>query len=145
MQNYHQMCLKLLANVFTTAKGRASMRDQAKASYLIEFCNTSFKSCNQKVSFHAAVVLFNYLLAFETETKKPYNQLLELSIRGIDELLKKPEITDKDTLVALILCICRVLFKNHEMCVFVEDPAQSFFKDTMMALKGRSASLAPEV
>ena len=139
------MCLKLLANVFTTAKGRASMRDKAKASYLIEFCNTSFKSCNPKVTFHAAIVLFNYLLAFETESKKPYNHLLEQSIRAIDEVLKKPEITDKDTLVALLLCICRVLFKNHEMCVWVEDAAQKFFKDTMVALKERSAALAPEV
>lgn len=94
-----------------------------KASYLIEFCNTSFKSCNQKVAFHAAVVLFNYLLAFETESKKPYNHILEQSIRSIDEVLRKPEITDKDTLVALILCICRVLFKNHDMCVWTEDPA----------------------
>lgn len=72
MQNYHQMSLKFLANVFSTPQGRASMRDPEKARAVIEFCNLSFGSCNPKVAIHAGLVLFNYLLAFETESKKPY-------------------------------------------------------------------------
>ena len=36
---------------------------------LIEFCNKSFSSCNPKVVYHAALVLFNYLLTFEKDTK----------------------------------------------------------------------------
>lgn len=70
MQNYHQMSLKMLANIFTTPKGRASMTDPDKRGSLIEFCTKSFSSCNPKVVSHAAIVLFNYLLAFESESKK---------------------------------------------------------------------------
>ena len=85
------MSLKLLANVFATAQGRASMRDQDKARSLIEFCNLSLGSCNPKVAIHAGLVLFNYLLAFETESKKPYFAQLLQSTRAIDKVLGKPD------------------------------------------------------
>ena len=70
IQNYHQMSLKMLANIFTTPKGRATMHDPEKRGSLINFCTMSFSSCNPKVVSHAAIVLFNYLLAFESESKK---------------------------------------------------------------------------
>ena len=87
MQNYHQMSLKLLANVFATPKGRASMSDPERAKSLIEFCTKSFNSCNHKVAFHAAIVLFNYLLAFESLNKRSILTLLEQAVQAIDQVL----------------------------------------------------------
>ena len=84
MQNYHQMSLKLLANIFSTSKGKDVMRDPEKANSLIGFCNISFTSCNNKVAIHAALVLFNYLLVFEKESKKAQKPMLELAARGIE-------------------------------------------------------------
>lgn len=71
------MSLRLLANVFHTSQGRAAMKDADKATSLIEFCNISFDSCNVKVATHAAIVLFNYLLAFENESKKHLHGVLQ--------------------------------------------------------------------
>jgi len=146
MQNYHQMSLKLLANVFATPKGRASMTDEEKARSLIEFCNKSFTSCNHKVAFHAALVLFNYLLAFETVNKRGVLPLLQHSVEAINNVLANAALEDKDTLVALLLCLCRLLFKNHELTVWVEDQyLETAMQQTMNGLKARAASLAPEV
>lgn len=58
-----------MANFFATNKGRAVMQDVERGKALIEFCNMSFASCNSKVVFTAALVLFNYLLAFEGDSK----------------------------------------------------------------------------
>uniref|UniRef100_A0A7S3I6U0 PUL domain-containing protein n=1 Tax=Favella ehrenbergii TaxID=182087 RepID=A0A7S3I6U0_9SPIT len=144
MQNYHQMSLKLLANVFATAKGRASMRDEERARALIGFCNISFTSCNQKVIIHAALVLFNYLLAFEKESKKNVHAFLELATRGVEAQLKNVELVDKDTIVTLLLCLCRLLYKNHDLTSWVE---KSFLElgQTLKALKARTASMSAEV
>ena len=134
------MSLKLLANVFKTSKGRASMQDPEKAKALIEFCNKSFSSCNHKVAFHAALVLFNYLLAFENQSKVQYQALLQLSVRALcDEILSKESITDKDTLVAALLCICRCLYKNHEVTVWVEKEFKEPYQQTMAALEARAS------
>ena len=94
--------------------------------------------------FHAALVLFNYLLAFENESKKWAQSLLELAIRGINNNLSKGDLTDKDTLVALLLCECRILFKNHDLTVWLEEQFGEFYQ-VMAALKAREADLAPEV
>jgi len=71
------MALKMLANVFSTPEGRAVMQDVEKGKSMIEFCNKSFSSCNHKVVYHAALVLFNFLLAFESDTKKKLQEVLE--------------------------------------------------------------------
>lgn len=57
------------------------MTDPEKSTSLIEFCSKSFTSCNHKVVFHTALVLFNYLLAFEKVSKKDKNAILQLSFR----------------------------------------------------------------
>ena len=67
MQNYHQMSLKMLANIFSTSEGRGVMQDIGRGKDLIQFCTKSFTSCNPKVVYHAALVLFNYLLAYEAD------------------------------------------------------------------------------
>ena len=118
------MSLKLLANVFSTAQGRASMTDADKARALIEFCNLSFTSCNPKVVIHAGLVLFNYLLAFENENKKPYFAQLLKSTRAINDVLAKPDQSDKDVIITLILAQCRLLFKNHELTSWIESNFQ---------------------
>ena len=111
------MSLKLLANIFSTSKGKDVMRDPEKANSLIGFCNISFTSCNNKVAIHAALVLFNYLLVFEKENKKAQEPMLQLAARGIEAQLKKD---DKDLIVTLLLCLCRILYKNHEMTSWVK-------------------------
>lgn len=70
MQNFHQMSLKMLANIFSTPEGRTVMQSIEKGSEIVEFCNKSFSSCNAKVVYHAALVLFNYLMCFEGDSKK---------------------------------------------------------------------------
>ena len=141
MQNYHQMSLKLLANIFATSKGKAVMLDEEKARALIGFCNISFTSCNPKVSIHAALVLFNYLLITENENKRSYQSFLELAARGIEAQLKKD---DKDLLVTLLLCLCRILYKNHEITSWAENSFPELGQ-TLSDLKTRSASMPPEV
>ena len=61
------MGLKILANIFTTASGKKAMENPERATSLVDFCNKSFGSCNHKVAYHSALVLFNYLLAFENK------------------------------------------------------------------------------
>lgn len=87
IHNYHQMCLKMLANVFATQKGRALMQDLERGRQLVAFCNTSLRSVNVKVQLHTALVLFNYVLCFEKDSKKPLQPLLEATMKGIDEIL----------------------------------------------------------
>ena len=139
------MGLKLLANIFATPKGRAAMADEAKAMYLIEFCAQSMSSCNPKVTFHAAITLFNYLLAFENSSRKPLQEVLESSIKAACDVLTRVNLTDKDTLVALLLSICRCLYKNHDLTVWVETAYKNDFKQTMAGLEERSQGLAVEV
>ena len=48
------------------------MQDKDRGKQLIEFCTMSLKSCNPKVVYHTALVLFNYLLAYEGDNKKDF-------------------------------------------------------------------------
>ena len=146
MQNYHQMSLKMLANIFTTPKGRAAMYDPEKRGSLIEFCTKSFSSCNPKVVSHAAIVLFNYLLAFESESKKDIQGLLGQSISAINEhVLANESMNDKDTLIAVLLCLCRLLYKNHDLTKWVETAFKDMFKNTLESLTARASALPDEV
>ena len=73
----------------------------------------------------------------------PYSEELKTSVRTIDGILK--DSTDKDTIVTTLLCLCRILFKNHDMTSFVETEHRQSFKETTDALRERSAPLAPEI
>ena len=115
----------MLANIFTTPKGRAAMQDPEKARSIIDFCNLSFTSCNPKVTEKAALVLFNYLLAFENQRNKDFNEVFQQSVVVIGQVLEP--ITDKMTLLALLLCECRLLFKNHTVVSWVEDSNKAMF------------------
>ena len=105
---------------------------------MIEFCNKSFSSCNPKVVYHGALVLFNYLMTYESDTKAKLQGVLEQSFKAIDEALSNENLADKDTMVALLLCECRILYKNHEMVTWFEEQFKLFFKETHTDLGGRS-------
>lgn len=119
------------------------MQDLDRGKTLIEFCNKSFGSCNLKVVYHAGFVLFNYLLAYESDSKTKLQQVLEQSLKSIDEALSNTALVDKDTLLSLLLCECRILYKNSEMVTWVEEQFKLFFKETHAELMSRTA--IPEV
>ena len=45
---------------------------------------------------------------------------------------------DKDTILALLLCECRILYKNQEMVTWVEEQFKLFFKETHTELSART-------
>ena len=137
------MALKMMANMFSTQQGRTVMQDLDRGSSLIDFCNKSFSSCNHKVVYHAALVLFNFLLSYEADTKKKLQGVLEQAFKSIDEAVSNQAMTDKETLLALLLCECRILYKNHEMVTWVEEQFKLFFKETHTELEGRTTH--PEI
>ena len=46
-------------------------------------------------------------------------------------------ITDKDTLLSLLVCECRILYRNQDMVTFVEEQFKMFFKETHAEIDGR--------
>ena len=68
---------------------------------------------------HAALVLFNYLLAFESTSKRALQPELERAMKSIGEVLSNTQLADKDTIVALLVCECRLLYKNHDLVTWV--------------------------
>jgi proline dehydrogenase len=70
IQNYHLASLKFLANIFQTSEGKSIMQDVDKSIELIDFCAKSFTSCNDKIIYHAALVLFNEILCFQSDDKQ---------------------------------------------------------------------------
>lgn len=92
------------------------MQNLDKGNEMIDFCAKSFSSCNEKVVYHAAMVLFNYVLCFESDNKKNLQPALEKAMKQIDEVLGDMDMVDQDTLKALLLCECRILYKNVSLC-----------------------------
>jgi hypothetical protein len=114
------------------------MQNLDKGEDLIEFCSKSFLSCNEKVVYHAALVLFNYILCYENDNKKPLQMVLEVAMKSIDEVLGNINMVDLDTLKALMLCECRILYKNSTMCAWVEEHFKLFFTETHNEVKKRT-------
>ena len=100
----------------------------------------SMKSSNVKTVLHAALCLFNQLLCFESESKGLSSEL-QTAFKAIDTCLNKKNTFDAETLTALLLCECRILYQNLDMCVWVEDQFKLFFLETHQTLKAE----APEV
>ena len=101
-------------------------------------CTRSFLSCNDKIVHHAALVLFNYVLCFEKDDKRELQPTLELAMKAIDEVLGNIDMVDIDALKALLMCECRILFKNSSMCAWVEDHFKLFFTETHSEVKKRT-------
>lgn len=87
-------------------------------------------SCNEKIVYHAAMVLFNYILCYDSDNKSKLQASLERAMKQIDEALSDANTVDQDTLKALMLCECRILYKNSGMCQWVEDHFKLFFTET---------------
>lgn len=109
VHNYHLVCLKLLTNAYQTKAGRAQMQDQAKSMQLVQFCTKSFLSSNIKTVSHAAMCLFNHLLCLD-KNKNLLREDLEQALKAISEVLSIEELADQETLLALLLCECRILY-----------------------------------
>ena len=52
------------------------MQNVEKGNELLEFCTKSFSSCNEKVVYHAALVMFNYMLCYESDNKRDLQETL---------------------------------------------------------------------
>lgn len=74
IHNYHLGCLKMLSNIFNSEAGKHAIRHGSKSSQLIEFCTRSMTSVNQRTVLHAALLLFNHVMFYPSESKKDLNQ-----------------------------------------------------------------------
>lgn len=52
---------------------------------------------------------------------------------------------DKDCLIAVLLCTCRLLFKNHDLTKWVETQYKETFKTTLASMNERASGLPEEV
>ena len=67
IQNYHLICLKMLANIYQTQSGLDFVIDTEPSKDIIQFCEYSIASSNPKTVFTAAVVLFNHVLTYKRD------------------------------------------------------------------------------
>lgn len=87
------------------------MQDENKSTQVLQFCMSSLQSANLKTVQYAAICLFNHLLCFEGD-KTHMNEDLAEALKIILDVLADQTIDDQETLLALVLCECRILFKN---------------------------------
>lgn len=93
-----------------------------KSIALVEFCTVSFNSCNPKVVATASMVLFNHLLCYQSPDRSNIESALNTAIESISHRLRDEDIAnEKDTLVAMILCECRILYREVNACIWVQD------------------------
>jgi len=69
---------------------------------------------------------------------------LEVAFKSIDEVLGDETLVDQETLVAVLLCECRMLYLNTGLCVWLEESFKLFFTETHNALKKRVNNTAVE-
>jgi hypothetical protein len=68
------------------------------------------------------------LIVSETEFLPKFASDLQQSLRAIDEVLtEKQNLDDVECLTSVILCECRILYRNHETCSFVEESFKQYF------------------
>jgi hypothetical protein len=140
VHNYHKASFMFLANLYSTESGRDLMQNEERALSLIQFCTRSFLSCSPKTVQYAAQCLFNHLLCTETDRLPKYSADLIQAIRAIDEVLGDKQNQDIDCLSAVLLVECRIMYKNHDVCSFMEDTFKQYFLETHTDLKRRHAA-----
>lgn len=59
-------------------------------------------------------------------------------MKSIDEAVTSASLSDKDCLLSLLLCECRILYKNEDMVTWVEEQFKLFFKETHSDLETRA-------
>ena len=62
-----------------------------------------------------------------------------------DQVLANQNMNDKDCLIAVLLCLCRLLFKNQDLTKWVETEFKAVFKSTFAGLTERASALPDEV
>lgn len=88
----------------------------------------SFESCNPKVVFTAAVVLFNHLLCFKRD-KNLLKNVMQDALSKIVETISNVSLNDIEAIMGLLLCECRIMFLNRPICEYVLCNIDSKFKD----------------
>lgn len=78
---------------------------------MAQFCEYSFKSCNPRTLFAAAVILFSHVLTYRGDFKS-INPALQGAMSSIIEAI--PSTTDTEALGAMLLCEIRILYKNAD-------------------------------
>jgi len=137
--NYNKVSLQFLCNIFKTETGKRIMKnDLEKGIHLIEFCITSFSSINAPVQKRSALLLQNYLLCCDEERKKDVHNQLEACFRLLDEVLWNKELTDKETLMAILQVEGMAFFKNVDLCFWMEDIYAPRQKETWDSLYERT-------
>lgn len=101
----------MLGNIYQTESGKEFMQGEEVSSSLSNFCIYSFDSCNPKVVFTAAVVLFNHILCFKREKSLLFNDL-QNALTKINNIIIEPNMTDQEALMGILLCECRILYEN---------------------------------
>ena len=76
-------------------------------------------SVNPRTVLHASLLLFNHVMIIARDVY--LNQELQACFKQIDECLNDKTLIDADTLFSLLLCECRILYQNTELCTWLED------------------------
>jgi hypothetical protein len=86
-------------------------------------------SSNVKVVYHTAIYLFNFILCWTADSKKALLPSLQHAMKALDEVLNDRDLLEDqdDTLVCLLICECRLLYCNKELCTWVEEEFKLFF------------------
>jgi hypothetical protein len=89
-----------------------------------------------KVVYTAAILLFNHVLCFKRESSLLQNSLEKAMIK-ITEIISIKELVDVEAVIGLLMCECRILYGNKNMCEFVMNKIENNFKNTHSNLKTR--------
>ncbi len=127
----------MLANIYQTDSGKDFMQGEEASATIVNFCNYSFGSVNPKVVFTAAILLFNHILCFKRD-KSLLNELFEKALVNISEKLADEKLIDSEALSGLLLCECRIVYKNKHTVEFVKDKLEPQFRKNHQNLKTRS-------
>lgn len=88
-------------------------------------------------------MLFNQILSLDQfDTSQKVQQMLNEQVhkdamKAIDTCLNNKGV-EEETLKTLLLSECRILYRNHDMCQWVEDQFNMFFTETHTDLKVRT-------
>jgi thioredoxin 1 len=136
IQNYHLICLKMLGNIYQTQSGKDFMQSEDMSKALMDFCTFSIDSVNAKVVFTAAVVLFNHVLTYKRDRALIDGHCKQALVK-IGQVITDPLLKDPEALSALLLCECRILWKNSTCWEFAAKSLSPHFKSNHDQLKAR--------
>mmetsp|Transcript_37000 Transcript_37000/g.35718 ORF Transcript_37000/g.35718 Transcript_37000/m.35718 type:complete len:133 (-) Transcript_37000:35-433(-) len=116
------------------------MQSTEMVQSLAEFCTFSLDSCNPKVQFTAAIVLFNLVLCFKREKKIIFPQICE-ALAKVNSVITDTTVIDEEALMGMLLSECRMLYQNRDTCEYVQDKLGEAFQKNHIDLKNRTQSM----